>query len=390
MNIGVFFGSRSPEHDVSIITGELVISELKKLGHNITPVYIGKDGQWYVDEEIGSLKFFKNFANMDYKNFAKIYLDLEQSKGKMVLKKKGFNGKEFVIDLAFPAFHGAFGEDGTIQGLFEIFNLPYVGCDLTSSAITMDKILTKLLYQKHNIPTVDFIYFDLGDWQANKASILERCKKELVWPMFVKPPRLGSSIGIVKVKSEDSLESAIEVALQYGNRVLVENGVNNLKDVTCAVLGNENPKTSLVQESSFSDDLFSYEDKYLTDGGTQLGNATTNLVIPANIPDDVTKTIQDLSIKIYKLFACSGTARIDFLYDAASQQIYANEINTMPGTLYHHLWKASGIEMEELLKELINLAIEKYKNEVKYIHTFQSNLLQQANSIKLQIKEDNN
>ena len=388
MNIGVFFGSRSPEHDVSIITGEFIISELKKLGHNISAVYIGKDGQWYCNEELDSFKFFKEQGELHLKNYNKIFLDLEKSKGKIVLKEKGAFGKEYIFDLAFPAFHGSYGEDGTIQGLFEIFNVPYVGCDVASSAITMDKILTKQFYKELGIPTVDFIYFDHLDWQKDRNAIIQKSITELSWPVFVKPPKFGSSIGINKATNKNELEAAIEVALHYGNRVLIEKGVANLKDLTCALLGNENPKVSLVQESLFTDEIFSYEDKYIVEGGTQLGNATSNLVIPANIPENITKEIQELSIKIFKELGCSGTSRVDFLYDQVAKKLYSTEVNTLPGTLYNHLWKASGIEMKDLLSELISLALEKNKKANGLVKTFQSNILEFANSVKLKIKEE--
>ena len=241
MNIGVFFGSRSPEHEVSIITGELIISELKKLGHTVVPVYLSKEGKWFVSEELGALKFFTGGLALRSlgeggENYGKIYLDIESSKGKMVFRKngstkltiKGFKRKEYIIDLAFPAFHGRNGEDGTIQGLFEIFNVPYVGCDVTSSAITMDKVLTKLLCERFGIPTADFIYFDLSEWNIRKSELLDNAEKELDWPVFVKPARLGSSIGIAKAKDKKELEFAIEVALKYDDKVLVEKAVENL------------------------------------------------------------------------------------------------------------------------------------------------------------------
>ena len=256
MNIGVFFGSRSPEHEVSIITGELIISELKKLGHNVTPIYLDKNGRWFVSEELGALKFFTGAEVEKRENYGKIFLDIESSNGKLVFKKKGFRGKEYIVDLAFPAFHGRNGEDGTIQGLFEIFNVPYVGCDVASSAITMDKVITKLLCEHFGIPTVDFIYFEAGEWDAKKSELLENAEKKLGWPMFIKPARLGSSIGVAKAKNRKELEFAIEVALKYDDKVLVEKVVENLADITCCVIGGENPKVSLLQETFFRNHPF--------------------------------------------------------------------------------------------------------------------------------------
>jgi len=383
MNIGVFFGSRSPEHDVSIITGEFIISGLKKMGQVAVPVYLDRQGRWFLGKELDKLSFFKDGGNLD--KLKAYYLDLEKSQGKMVFKQKGMFGKEIVIDLAFPAFHGQNGEDGTIQGLFELCNLPYVGCDVASSAISMDKVLTKEFYLAHNIETTKFTSFSAHDFKNEKEKILQKIA-ELKYPLFVKPARLGSSIGITKVKDEQELTNAIEVALHYENKILVEEGVENLMDVTCAVLGNENLQASVLQESVFNAELFSYEDKYLEEGGAQLGNAEDKLKIPARLDENITKHTQDLAVKIFKLLGCSGTARVDFLYNKKSGVMYANEINTLPGTLYHHLWKKSGVEFKELLKKLIELAQEKYFEKQKLTSSFESKILEQANSLKLHVK----
>jgi len=380
-NIGVFFGSRSPEHDVSIITGEFIISGLKKLNYNVMPVYLDKQGRWFLGEELDKLSFFKDGGDLN--KLKPYYLDLEKSVGKMVFKQKGLLGKEVEIDLVFPAFHGQNGEDGTIQGLFELCNIPYVGCDVVSSAITIDKVLTKEFYLAHNIPTTKFISFSANDFVENKNKILQAITA-LKYPLFIKPARLGSSIGITRAKDSKELEQAIEVAMHYENKILVEEGVENLMDVTCAVLGNENPQASVLQESLFNEDLFSYEDKYLEDGGTQLGNAEDKLKIPARLDENTTKQVQGMAVKIFKLFNCSGTARVDFLYNKQTKKIYANEINTLPGTLYHHLWKKSGIEFDTLLQELIKLAQEKYKAKKNLTYSFDSAILKQANSMKLQ------
>ncbi len=387
MNIGVFFGSRNPEHDVSIITGELIISGLKKLGHNVVPVYIDKTGSWHVGEDIGSLKFFQTDFESKKHKYSQINLDLEKSVGKMVFKNKGFVGKEFVVDLAFPAFHGANGEDGTFQGLCELLNVPYVGCDVASSAIAMDKVFTKLVCQSQNIPTPNFVHLTRTEWEKDEAGITEQIKN-LKSPWFIKPARLGSSIGISKAWDKTELKNAVEVALHYDEKVLVEEAVENLADVTCAVLGNSEPQASLIQESVFGDNLLTYEDKYLKDGGAQLGNAKKNIVIPAELPGNVTPEIQAMAIKVFKALGCSGIARVDFLFDKASGKYFVSEVNTLPGTLYHHLWKASGIELDQLLTKLLDLAKERYADKQKANQTFNSDLMKFANSIKLQIKPE--
>lgn len=388
LKIGVFFGGKSPEHDVSIITGQLIISELKKAGHDVIPVYINKNGGWFIGKELGVLKFFNEAdKNEKMKKFGNYNIDLAESKGKLVFKRRGLYSKNVEVDIAFPAFHGANGEDGTIQGIFEIFNIPYVGCDVPSSAIAMDKALTKLFYKSEDIATTKFIYFTKKDWLKDKNLIINKIKDNLNWPIFIKPTKLGSSIGMAKVKKHDDLEFACEVALHYDNKILAEESVEDLADITCAVIGNENPSPSLIQESVFHGGHFSYEDKYIEDGGAQLGNAQDNIIIPARLDEITTKNAQNLAVKIFKTLGCSGIARIDFLYDKKSKTIYANEINPLPGTLYHHLWKKSGIELNELVKKLIQFALEKHKEKNEITHTFESDILKQTRGMKLKLEE---
>ena len=385
--IGVFFGGKSPEHDISIITGELIISGLKESGHRVIPVYLDKEGKWFLGEKLGSIEFFRN-PHKDFRGLGGFYLDLEHSRGKIVFQKKGLIPRKVIIDLAFPAFHGQNGEDGTVQGMFEIFNVPYVGCDVVSSAITIDKVLTKLFYERHGLSTTKFISFYGNDWKESREHVLENVKNNLRFPLFVKPARLGSSIGIARVEAADDLTRAIEVALHYDEKILVEEGIRDVMDVTCAVLGTNPPTPSLLQESVFGGALFSYDDKYLKKGGVQLGKGEEGIVIPARLDTETTEKIRSTAVSVFRLFGCSGIARVDFLYDKNSEKIYVNEVNTLPGTLYHHLWKKSGIELGELLSRLINLAEERNAKKKDIISTFDSSVLSQvAVSSKLQKKD---
>lgn len=383
--IGVFFGSRSPEHDVSIITAQLIISQLNRDGYDVVPVYMTKKGEWLLGTELGNLKKFTDpLGRVDVKKFGNFYLDLEASRGKLVFVKKGLIKRTWYVDIAFPALHGSFGEDGSIQGLFEMLQVPYVGCDVASSALAMDKVLTKLICVAKGLPTTQFLYFLKSDWNAEKVEITRKIQNELKWPVFIKPARLGSSIGVAKATSEQDLELAIEVALHYDDKFLVEECVENLMDVTCAVIGNANPQTSLLQESLFSgSDFFSYEEKYLKKGGAQFGKAASNLVIPARLDDATSNQIRHMAERVYKIFGLSGIARVDFLFDKTAKKFYVIEINPMPGTLYHHLWKASGLDLSELLNKLLEFAMERYRAKEKNTYTFASDLLRKTNSIKL-------
>ena len=396
-NIGVFFGSGSTEHDISIITAQLIIAGLKGLNYQVMPVYITKQGKWMLGEDLGSLKLFTDptlTPSLSQRERGRWLLDMENSNGKMVFKKKGLAGKSVIIDIAFPALHGAFGEDGTIQGMFEMLGVPYVGCGVPASAVAMDKALTKIVMKDAGVPTTKFIYFYKQDWEASRADIIGKIKT-LQWPVFVKPVHLGSSIGIGKVSAKGGsasggkdkdikdLEQKIEVALHYDDKVLVEEGVENLMDVTCCVVGNNELRASLLQESVFKDDLFDFEDKYISDGGSQTGKAVNNLIIPARLDAATTSAIQNTAIKVYKALGCSGIARVDFLYNKQTKEFFANEVNPLPGTLYHHLWKASGLELDRLLELLIKLAEEKYEQKRQITFTFESSVLTNLGKGKL-------
>lgn len=387
MNIGVFFGGKSTEHDVSIITGQLIIDGLRKLGRSVTPVYLSRKGEWLIDDSLGKLGVFTDPAKDSTKDrrYQQYLLDLEISHGKMVFRKKGLAGRALEIDMAFPAFHGSYGEDGTMQGLFEMFDIPYVGCGVAASAIAMDKALTKQICIANSVPTVPFHVFTKSEWKKDKNSIIERISK-LSWPVFVKPVHLGSSIGIAKVEDKKDLEDKIEVALFYDDKVLVEEGVQNLKDLTCCIIGNDDLIASEVQESAFSAELFDFEEKYLKDGGAQLGKAENNLIIPANIEGKIADDIKNMAKKVYAGLGCAGIARVDFLMDSKSGKYWTNEVNPLPGTLYHHLWKASGIEFAELLTKLLQYAKISHDAKTDLTHSFSSNLLTNLNSQKMGTK----
>lgn len=389
MNIGVFFGSRNTEHDISIITAQLIISTLKGLNYTVTPVYISKKGEWLIGDELGSLFSFtdpkKNVT--DEKKFTQYFLDLENSSGKLVFRKKGLSGKTVQVDLAFPALHGAYGEDGSIQGIFEMFNVPYVGCGVAASAIAMDKALTKQIMKADNIPTTKFLYLQNSDWEADHKAVIERVKKELKFPVFVKPVHGGSSIGIAKVKDLADLENKIEVAFYYDDKVIVEEGVSDLADLTCCVIGNDQPQTSLVQESVFAADLFDFEEKYLKDGGAQLGKSESGVIIPARVDEATKRKVQEMAKAVYKALGCTGIARVDFLCNKKTNELFANEVNPLPGTLYHHLWKASGVEVDKLVEKLIDFAKEVHGKKQKVNQTFESSVLSNLNSTKLKSKK---
>ena len=376
MKIGVFFGGKSPEHDISIITGQLVLGGLKRAGYDACGIYVGPDGSWHMGTELESIAFFKKPG--DLKRFGRIELDLERSRGKMVFRKKGILGKEAAIDFAFPCFHGRNGEDGTMQGLFELMGIPYAGCGVAASAIAMDKVLTKQLYEQAGFPTAKFIYFYRSDWERKKSDYMKKIETGLAWPLFVKPARLGSSIGIARVKNAAELVQAIDVAFHYDEKVLVEEGVPNAMDVTCAVMGHETVRSSLLQECIMTEGFFSYEDKYLTGGGAQFGRGNANFEIPARLDEATTAMIRNIAEQVFVKFECSGIARVDFLCDTETKKVYVNEINALPGTLYHHLWEKSGVPLAELLKGIVAAGMRRHEEAGSITSSFSSGVLTHA------------
>lgn len=385
--VGVFFGGQSSEHDISIITGEFALSELKKNGVEARGVYISKDGNFYLDEKISELQFFKGDYSAELKKMDQFSLDLSASKDRLVFEKKSFLGignKRIEIDFVFPCFHGAGGEDGTFQGLLEFFGVPYAGCGIAASSTAIDKGLTKNLFKAENINTTSYVTIKEADFLTYFDEIEKNISTNLIYPLFVKPTKAGSSIGISKVKNPENLKEALELAFFYDNEVIVENGVDNVRDLTCAVLSDgEKILASEVQESIFENGFLNYEDKYLSDGGTQLGESSS-IIAPAKISEEEKQEIQQLSVQIFKSLGGNGTARIDFLMDKEIGKIYANEINTLPGTLYHHLWEKTDIEFSEVLRSMIQDGIlRKASNKTQNAH-FESNVLTEANSLKLQ------
>ena len=389
-NIGVFFGGQSPEHDVSIITGSLVIEELTKLGLLVEPVYIATDGAWCIGEELRDKAFLQKIHTQDLYPLQGWFLDTRHRSPKMILTKRPhfFTRRiQKTFDIVFPALHGPFGEDGTLQGLCEIIGVPYAGSPVLGCALAMDKALTKQLFVANDIATTPFVNFSRTDWDNSRQKHLDLITEQLTFPVFVKPTHGGSSIGITRVKEVSSLSDAIETALEFDTHVLVENGVSPMQDITCCVREHEDGtlQASLLQDSGFgSSDFFTYQEKYLQDGGAQLGaeDAMASLKIPADLPDADTKKMQELSKLIFAAAGLSGISRVDYLYNPETKQIYANEINPMPGTIYHHLWLKSGVETNEVVRDLLLISLKNQSARVKKGTYFESSILDMGGGSK--------
>jgi len=381
INVAVVFGGKSVEHDVSIVSAQIVMEHLRKISkYNVLPIYIDKNGNFLYDD---CLQFMETFKGFDLDKLKKmkgysVELDAEQ-KGLRIFKKQGMfaNRKLLDIDVVFPVMHGMNGEDGTIQGLAEILNCPVTGCGVLGSAVGMDKVMMKDIWRANDVPMVKYLWFMRKDWSTKPEEIYTKIEKKLKYPLFVKPANLGSSIGISKAKNRKELEFAMEVSAHYDRKIIVEEGVRNLVEINCALLGNDEPIPSLLEQPASYEDFLTFEEKYINEGGTMKG-IESKVKIPAELDEKLTKEIQNMAVKVYKILDCSGTSRVDFLVDKNTNKFYANEINTIPGSLQLHLWKPSGISGEEMVDKLIQLAFEKYQEKQSFMTLFDSDILKKA------------
>jgi D-alanine-D-alanine ligase len=380
--IAVIFGGRSAEHDISIITAHTpIIQSLLAMGQfDVWPIYIAKDGSWYCDQAMNDLAYFKqdNFqTHIARQKKVQILFD-----NGLKIIWPGIRSKTVHIDIVFPAMHGTFGEDGSLMGLLRMAGIPFVGCDLFASAIAMDKVLTKQVLAAEGIAVVPYVWFTKNDWEIHKGYWIEKIA-QLHWPVFVKPVHLGSSIGITKVKQDSELENAIEVAFHYDDKVLVEESVENLIEVTLPIMGNDTLRLAAIERPLNKTEFFDFNDKYLS-GNKKGGGANSQYSeIPAQIDKEFAKQVEDLGQRTYRTLGCSGIARIDFLIDGSSKRVYVNEVNTLPGSLYHHNWKKVGVSGVELVTKLIALAEERFALQQKTTYVFDSDILKKAGGQKI-------
>jgi D-alanine-D-alanine ligase len=387
--IAVIFGSRSAEHDISIITA--ISSIIKPLEltkkYNVEAVYIAKDGSWYMDDKLKDIKLYQTGdINEFIRKSPKLHLQFDD--GLTLVKSSQFAGRKAYkkIDIVFPATHGTHGEDGELMGLLEMANVPYVGCDVSSSVIAIDKVLSKQVAKTNQIDTSETVYFTASEYNNWHQEILKTINTNLKMPLFVKPSRLGSSIGISKVENEKELVNAIEVAMHYDDKIIVEEAIRNLVEVTVPIMGNEytNLIAGLVERPlSLKNDIFDFDTKYMNQGkgGKKMGLGVKGSQgyseLPAKISKDLYAKCLETAKQVYKVAGCSGISRIDLLIDSKTKKVYFNEINPMPGSLYAHNWRASGISSVDLVEKLVAYAEDRWKEKQKLTTTFSTNFLKQ-------------
>ncbi len=357
LRVGLLFGGRSAEHDVSVVSARSVLSALDSKKYEVVPIGITRDGQWIVDADPQRLLADQLQAAADAGSAALAASPQDALARSEVLKKVEGDSLHAGLDVVFPVLHGPNGEDGSIQGFLQVAGVPYVGCDVLSSALGMDKIVQKRLFDHAGLPIVDYLAVQRHRWRADPVAQVSEIEGKLSYPLFVKPAGLGSSVGISKANDRVELEQALSMAARFGRRIIVEAAVPHAREIELSVLGNDDPAVSVPGEIVAAHEFYDYAAKYEADSA---------LHIPAPIEEELTKELQALAIRAFQALECCGMARVDFLVDGETNRIYLNEINTIPGftpiSMYPKLWEASGLPYPKLLDELIRLAQERFRD----------------------------
>lgn len=379
--VAMMFGGKSVEHEVSVISGIQAYMSMDTDKYDVIPVYMTKNNEMYIGDSIGDIESYKNIDEL-LKKSQRVIMINEDGRVKLVqypVKKLGKN-VEVGIDVAFPVVHGTNVEDGGFQGYLKTMEIPFVGCDVTASAIGMDKYITKLVLKESNVPVLDARLYTLSDY-ADMESMMNDIENVFGYPVIVKPVNLGSSVGISVAKSRVELANSVDDAFRYATKVLVEHAITNLREINCSVLGDENDAiASECEEPLHTKDILSYEDKYVSNakGSGSKGMASVSRRIPAELTPEKREEVRELAVRSFKALGCNGVSRIDFMIDADTDKLYFNEINTIPGSLAFYLWEPVGVPYKELLDRMIQLALKRERTEESLTFTFDTNILNQA------------
>ena len=361
IRVGILFGGRSGEHDVSLLSAASVMKALDRAKYEIVPIGITRDGQWRVGS--GAVQLLSQV--LESGELVTPSVDPAGPKLLPLSPSTPARSSRPEVDVIFPVLHGTFGEDGTVQGLLELADLPYVGAGVLASAVGMDKDVMKRLFRDAGLPVVPWELVRRADWHEDPAAVRKRIEKKLRYPLFAKPVNLGSSVGISKVHNRRELPAAINLAAQYDRKILVEKGID-AREIECSVLGNDKPQASLPGEVVPINEFYDYEAKYIKEG--------SELIIPAPLTARQTRRVQEVAVRAFQAIDGAGMGRVDFLLDRKTGKVYLNEINTIPGftsiSMYPKLWEASGVPYSELLDRLLHLALERHKEKSRTRFTY--------------------
>jgi len=381
--IALMFGGRSVEHEVSVISGIQAYMAIDKERYDITPVYLTKNNEMYVGEDIGKIESYRDIPALLNRSSRVIMIN-EGDGVYMTSHKSGLLSKKINIpvDLAFPIVHGTNVEDGALQGFFKTLGLPFVGCDVIASAVGMDKYVQKCVLKENGIPVLDSCIYTMSDYEK-MDELLNDIEAKIGYPVIIKPFNTGSSVGISIAKDRSELTKSVDEAYSYARKIIAEHAITKLREINCAVLGDENEaEASEIEEPLHSKDILSYEDKYCSGGGKKTGGskgmAGVSRKIPAEVSPEMREEIRSLAVKAFQKLGCNGVARIDFMIDEENGKLYYNEINTIPGSLAFYLWEALGMKYREQLDRMIELALKRVREESAVTYSFDTNILSGA------------
>ncbi len=388
IKLGVLFGGKSVEHEVSIISALQAVASLDREKYDPIPIYMTKGNAFYVGPEIGNIESYRHGIPALLEKSQQVLMVPAKGRVELLrypLKKLGNNTVD-TLDVIFPIVHGTNVEDGALQGYLKTLGLPFVGCDVLASALGMDKYMMKCVWKDAGLPVLSCLRADHKRYLDNPDAFLDKVETEIGYPVIVKPIDLGSSVGIRKALDRAELADAMDYAFQFAHRVLVERAVPHLKEINCSVLGDyESAEASECEEPLSSDRILTYEGKYLPKDGGKTGGAkgsgnsegmvSLSRLIPANITDEERAFIRETAVKAFEALECCGVSRIDFMMDSETREIWINEINTIPGSLAFYLWEPVGVRYTELLDRMIGLALKRDRDQAEISYAFDTNIL---------------
>lgn len=382
--VGVFFGGRSTEHEISVISANQAMAAMNPDKYEIVPIYISKDGRWFTGRDLLTLSNYRNPEQLLQK-CTEVYMRPTYGDFNLYNTKKSLFGKDVftTLDVAIPVLHGTNVEDGKFEGVLETIGIPYAGCNTLASANGMDKITMKMILRADNIPVVDYVWMTDHQWTSDRDEMLRKVEDTLGYPVIVKPADLGSSIGIGVAHDREQLISRLDEAARFSRRLIVEHMVTALREINCSVLGDvDEYQTSVLEEPIKAEEILSYGDKYM--GG---GMHAAQKRIPAELPDDVAAECRRLAGETFRVLSCHGVSRVDLIIDDELGKVYVNEINTIPGSLSYYLWEAAGLPFEQLMDRLVKLALKRRRDEQGKTTSFSQNIFAMGGGVKGGIKK---
>ena len=389
-NVGVFFGGRSVEHEISVISALQAINAFDQSKYNIIPIYISKQGRWYTGPLTLDIRNYKDMKSLCERS-EEVFMRPEYGDYKLYRANPGgglFSKKNPVYEelhVVIPVLHGSHGEDGMFEGLLETIGIPFAGCDTLSSANGMDKITMKMILRAEGIPVVDYVWFTDKEWIDNRDAIVDKIEGKLGYPVIVKPANLGSSVGIGKAADRQSLIEKVDNAEKFSQRIIVEHMIEDMMEINCSVLGDaDDHQSSVCEEPISKGDFLSYEEKY--GGGAKAGMQASEKKIPADIPVEMSEEIRRMAGETFRVLSCHCVSRVDVMVDREDNSIYVNEINTIPGSLSFYLWEESGISFTQLMDRLVALALKRKRETDRKTFTYDANIFAMGGGVKGGVK----